>query len=214
MPRRGVDRLARPRSGSDAAGSRSASSTSTSSPSSSGPRRVGDAVAVGEVGKRCRTGSPGSDARRGSSGTGVTSRSPMRSGPVDLRRSSCGSPPPFGVARIEHVAEHPADVVERRGVAVARHRAAHQRIEPPHVVHAEDVIGVPVGEEDRVNARDAVAQRLRAQVGPGVDEEAARRRSRRRSTDGAACRGDRSSGRSRSRTRSSARRARCPCRER
>ena len=36
----------------------------------------------------------------------------------------------------------------------------------------EDVIGVAVREEDRVDAADAVAQRLGAQVGTGVDEHA------------------------------------------
>ena len=89
-----------------------------------------------------------------------------------------------------------ADVVERLRVAVARHRAALQRVEPPHVVDAEDVIGVAVREEDRVDAADVVAQRLRAQVGPGVDQDARRRASRRRWTAAAACRADRSSGRS------------------
>ena len=33
-------------------------------------------------------------------------------------------------------------------------------VEAPHLVEAEDVIGVAVREEDRVDARDAVRQRL------------------------------------------------------
>ena len=94
----------------------------------------------------------------------------MRNGPSTRDSSSAGSPPPFGVAGIEDVVKRLADVVERPRVAVAGHRPLHQRVEPPDIVDAQDVIGVAVREEDRVDAADVVAQRLRAQVGPGVDE--------------------------------------------
>jgi hypothetical protein len=66
----------------------------------------------------------------------------------------------------------------------SRASALHQRVEPPHVVDPEDVIGVAVREEDRVDAADAVAQRLQPQVGPASTSTRAPA-SPRRSTGGA-----------------------------
>ena len=57
-------------------------------------------------------------------------------------------------------------------VRVARDRRALQRVEAPQLVEPEDVIGVAVREEDRVDARDAVAQRLLPKIGRRVDEDA------------------------------------------
>ena len=83
----------------------------------------------------------------------------------------CGSPPPFCVARIERVRERLTDVGDRPRIAVARHGALLQHVEAAHIVHAEDVIGVAVGEENGVDAADPVRQRLLAQVGAGIDEQ-------------------------------------------
>ena len=47
-----------------------------------------------------------------------------------------------------------------------------QHVEAAHFVQAHDVIGVAVREEDRVDPADAVGQRLRAEVGSGIDEHA------------------------------------------
>ena len=52
-------------------------------------------------------------------------------------------------------------------------RAALERVEPADVVEAHDVVGVAVGEDDRVDAVDAVGDALEAQLGRGVDEDAA-----------------------------------------
>ena len=51
-------------------------------------------------------------------------------------------------------------------------------VEAPHIVEAEDVIGVAVGEENRVDAAHVVRERLRAQIGRRVDEDRADRRGR------------------------------------
>ena len=150
--------------------SRSASSTSTSRSSSSGPRLVGDAVAVGQVGEAA-------DAETENRTAAVPERNRLHFMAPEAERTENAKelelrqPSALRRRRIEHVAEHVTDVVERLRVAIARHRAALQRIEPPHVVHAEDVIGVTVREKDRVDAREPMGQRLRAEVGPGVDED-------------------------------------------
>ena len=58
------------------------------------------------------------------------------------------------------------------GVRVDGQRRAAQDIEASHFVEAHDVVGVRVGEEDRVDASDAVPQGLRAQVRRRVHEHA------------------------------------------
>ena len=70
--------------------------------------------------------------------------------------------------------------IRRRSATVSASRVAADRrllhlVEAPHLVEAEHVIGVAVGEEDRVDAADVVGQRLRAQVGGGVDQDRAHR---------------------------------------
>ena len=57
------------------------------------------------------------------------------------------------------------------GVAVTGHRPPLQRVEAADLVEPEDVIGVAVREEDGVDAADAERQRLRAQVGSGIDQQ-------------------------------------------
>ena len=137
-----------------------------------------------------------------------------------LRQAAAGLP-----RRLEDVREHLAQA--RRPCAAsreARDRRLLHLVEPPHIVEPEDVIGVAVREQDRVDAADVVGERLRAQVGRGVDEDrthragerrALARRAARQSRSGstAACggRADRSIGRRRSRSRSPARRATCRC---
>ena len=44
-------------------------------------------------------------------------------------------------------------------------------VEAANVVEAEDVVGVAVGEENGVDAPDAVREGLDAQVGTGVDQQ-------------------------------------------
>ena len=76
------------------------------------------------------------------------------------------------------------------------------------------MVGVRVREEDGVHAAHVVPQRLRAQVRRRVHQHARTVvGTRRRSTGGSACRDGPSTGRRRSRSRSSARRATCRCRE-
>jgi hypothetical protein len=46
-------------------------------------------------------------------------------------------------------------------------------IERPQIVEAANVVCVRVGDEDKVDILDAVGQRLRAKIGPTIDEETA-----------------------------------------
>ena len=85
---------------------------------------------------------------------------------IDLRDAA-----PFGRAGVEDVAEHLANLTERPGVAIAGNRAALQAVVAAHLVEADDVVGVSVRIKNRVHPRDAEAQRLHAQVRPGLDQQ-------------------------------------------
>jgi hypothetical protein len=85
---------------------------------------------------------------------------------VELRQSS-----PACRRRVEDVRKRPPYVEKGRGVAETRHRAALDGIESPHIVQPEDVIRVAVGEEDGVDPTDVEGERLRPQVGPGIDQQ-------------------------------------------
>src|SRR5262249_20064345 len=60
--------------------------------------------------------------------------------------------------------------------AVERHGSAEVARERPHVIEAEQVVGVVVREQDGVGEADALAQELQAQFRRRVDEDAALRR--------------------------------------
>ena len=90
-----------------------------------------------------------------------------------------------------------------------------QRVESPDLVDPEDVIRMPVREQQRIDVPDVERQRLGSKVGPGVDEDAeSLGRSRPAPMAEAVCRVDPSSGTRRNRTRSSGRRSTCPSRGR
>ena len=80
-------------------------------------------------------------------------------------------------AGLEDVAEHPLDGGHgvRRGVD--RDVGSLPEVERAHVVEAHDVIGVGVREEYGVEAVDARAQGLSAEVGRGIDRGRCGRRS-------------------------------------
>ena len=71
----------------------------------------------------------------------------------------------------EQVLEPAPDVVERRRRAVDRDPLAVRPVETAQLVHSSDVVGMRVGEQDRVDARVAGRQQLVADVRPGVDQE-------------------------------------------
>ena len=134
--------------------------------------------------------------------------------PADTERAVDGAghdlrqPAAFLGHGIEGVRECLPDVGHRPRIAVARHRALLHVVEAPHVVQAQDVIGVAVSEDDGVDSPNAVRQRLFAQVRPGVHEHG--RSVVERDEDRRAAAGDRASrsiDRFRSRSRSSARRS-------
>ena len=72
---------------------------------------------------------------------------------------------------IEGVAEDAADDVEGLDGSVGRDGHFLVVVEGAHVVEAQDVVGVGVGVEDGVDAGDAGAQGLGAEIGRGVDED-------------------------------------------
>src|ERR1700682_2644308 len=79
----------------------------------------------------------------------------------------------FGFALVKDVAERPADIGDGFGRTVDGDDAALPEVEGAYVVESHDVIGVRVRAEDGVNALDAGAQGLIAEIGRGVDEDVA-----------------------------------------
>src|SRR4029078_11616400 len=61
--------------------------------------------------------------------------------------------------RIKNVEERPSQILQRRRVAVARHRPLMDRVEAADVVEAHDVIGVTVREYDGVHPAHVEGQR-------------------------------------------------------
>ena len=55
-------------------------------------------------------------------------------------------------------------------------------VEAAHLVEAEDVVGVTVGEQDRVDAPHVVRERLHAQVGRRIDQDVTNRCAKSRSS--------------------------------
>ncbi len=72
---------------------------------------------------------------------------------------------------VEGVVKRAADVVPRRRRRIAGDRAALDPVEAPDIVQPEDVIGVAVREEDRIDALDAGGERLLPEVRRSVDED-------------------------------------------
>ncbi len=73
---------------------------------------------------------------------------------------------------IEHVMERLLDNGESRGRGVDGDVRLLHKIERADIVQAKDVVGMRVREENRVNPIDAVTQRLIAEIGRGIDENA------------------------------------------
>ena len=116
--------------------------------------------------------------------------------------------------RVEDVVKRPAQIHRGPRVRIRRNRGFLQDVEPSHLVQPHDVIGVAVGEQDRIDAGDTAGQRLLAKIGCRIDQD--RRpdiRLRRESMDAGADRAALSSGRCHTRTQSWGRRATCRCQE-
>jgi len=73
--------------------------------------------------------------------------------------------------RAEGVVEDALDGLGGGLVGVEGKVAGVVEAERTEVVHAEDMVGVAVGIEDGVEAADAFANRLRVEVGAGVDDD-------------------------------------------
>ena len=193
---------------------RSASTTRTSSPSSSGQEASG--MRSSRSGRRTgRSGSRGWSRRRASPAPAATSVPATQSGPSSDEGHQLRHVLVAGLAdRLEGIREDAPQVGQRPLVAVERDRPLLQRVEAPQLVEAEDVVGVAVRVEHRVDAGQLEAQGLGPQVRGGVDQDrgaAGQADEDRRPRAG--CRADRSTGRRRRRSRSSARPSTCRCRE-
>lgn len=71
----------------------------------------------------------------------------------------------------ENILERPSNRNQRRFQAVASHDTAGEIVEPPDVVEAEEVVRMSVGEENRIDSPDALAQHLGSEIGRSVDKE-------------------------------------------
>jgi hypothetical protein len=75
------------------------------------------------------------------------------------------------VIGIEDVAEHFAQESGRVGARVERQPSRLVAVaERAQIVDAENMVGVRVGVKHRIHARDALANRLRIEIGRGIDE--------------------------------------------
>ena len=70
----------------------------------------------------------------------------------------------------ERVLEHPPEVGQGMRVAIERHGPTAHHVEPPDLVEPEDVVGVAVGVDDRVDAGHPVPERLCPQVRRRIHE--------------------------------------------
>ena len=120
--------------------------------------------------RRRRTAGRESAARRDRAAPERLSCRPTQNGPWTVNVTSCGRPPPFWVAGSKAYAKVCRMSAIVRASAVARHRPLLHEVEAPDIVDAEDVVGVAVGEDDRVDASNAVGQRLLAQIGSGIHQ--------------------------------------------
>lgn len=76
---------------------------------------------------------------------------------------------PGGSLLAESIGEHAPQIVEGSRGGVDRHGFVIEFAEPAQVVEAQNVIGVGVGVNNGVDARDALPQTLGTEVGRGID---------------------------------------------
>ncbi len=179
------------------------------------PRGVGNAAAIGQIREAA-------DAIAEDLAAAHARPAPARSPCVRPRqngpRTDERAQPRHVLVAVLGALERVVEDAPQVGAACARRRRAESPsrwsvLKRRSLVEAEDVIGVAVREQHRVDARDVERQRLRAEVGRRVDEDRRARVERgRRRTAASACRADRSTGRRRSGSQSSARPATCRCR--
>src|SRR6185503_6700528 len=71
---------------------------------------------------------------------------------------------------VEDILKGPLEGVERFGGTIDRNFFPLQKIERPHVIQAENVVGVGMGVEDRVEPLNAEVQRLITEIRRGIDQ--------------------------------------------
>ncbi len=78
----------------------------------------------------------------------------------------------LGLASMKDVGENAPDDSQRFLGGIDRDRLGLQKVERAQIVEAQDVVGVAVSKQHRVDAREARAQGLLAEIGPRVDDHA------------------------------------------
>ena len=135
-----------------------------------GPRLVGQPVAVGQVRERA-------EAKAENRPRAVKDRHGLDADGIDIesrgdrRQAHLRDAAALLVRRIEDVGERAAQIAGGALIGVGRDRAALHRVEAAHFVHAHDVIGVAVREQDGIDAGHALGQRLHAEIGGGIDQD-------------------------------------------
>ena len=71
--------------------------------------------------------------------------------------------------------KHALQVRHRFGRCINRHRAATFPTEAAQIVKAHDVVGVRMREDNRIEVPNIFAQRLRPEIGAGIDDKSALR---------------------------------------
>jgi hypothetical protein len=73
--------------------------------------------------------------------------------------------------RIEGIREHRPNLSDGQIVGKTGHGRFLQRIEAPDFVDSQDVVRVPVREEQRVHAPDAECERLHPEIRPRINQQ-------------------------------------------
>ena len=134
------------------------------------PRLIRHAAAIGQVGEVA-------EAKAEDLSRAVDERHRLKADGADVERAGDGvelnlrQPAALVGRRVEHVEERAPQALAGGGVGITGNRALLHLAEAARIVQAHDVIGVAVREHDRVDAADALLQRLLAQIGRGVDED-------------------------------------------
>ena len=94
---------------------------------------------------------------------------PQLEGPINDVRLEPGNPA-VGIILIEDVFVDAADALHGRGIGIDGNRHLLAKVKHPHVIQSEDVVGVGVGKDDRVQPAHTFTQGLLAEVGGGIDD--------------------------------------------
>jgi hypothetical protein len=96
-----------------------------------------------------------------------------RKPPLDGKQPQVRNAAAYFRRRVEDIREHPLEIAQGFAIAVATYRRSLENVVPAHLVEPENMIGMTVREQDRVDATDVVCERLSPKIGGSVDEHVA-----------------------------------------